>query len=200
MTLVPACDAQRRPTTSAARRGPKRVESMQAIASTTNAASRMADSQHSAMVHDAQLDFYGKRLATCSSDRSIKVYDLDAGGQRTMSADLRIHNGPVWSVAWAHPRFGCAPRPRAPRPIDGAHTAPQPSSPPARTTAASLCGARRRRASGALWCVRRRVLGVEPPTLTPSAVREPRATPLCSVEADCFGHFTGSSTQTTRRR
>lgn len=26
--------------------------------------------------HDAQLDYYGKRLATCSSDRTIKVYDV----------------------------------------------------------------------------------------------------------------------------
>lgn len=28
------------------------------------------------MQHDAQLDYYGKRLATCSSDRTIKVYDV----------------------------------------------------------------------------------------------------------------------------
>lgn len=26
--------------------------------------------------HDAQLDYYGKRLATCSSDRTVKVYDV----------------------------------------------------------------------------------------------------------------------------
>jgi hypothetical protein len=26
--------------------------------------------------HDAQLDFYGRRLATCSSDRVIKVFDV----------------------------------------------------------------------------------------------------------------------------
>jgi WD40 repeat protein len=37
--------------------------------------------------HDAQLDYYGKRLATCSSDRNIKVFDVvdgqtqKAGGQ-----------------------------------------------------------------------------------------------------------------------
>ncbi|RLN26740.1 hypothetical protein BBJ28_00006790 [Nothophytophthora sp. Chile5] len=34
------------------------------------------DTQHEDMIHDAQLDYYGKRLATCSSDRTIKVYDV----------------------------------------------------------------------------------------------------------------------------
>jgi protein transport protein SEC13 len=33
--------------------------------------------------HDAQLDYYGKRLATCSSDRTIKVFDVvDGEAQR----------------------------------------------------------------------------------------------------------------------
>ena len=34
--------------------------------------------------HDAQLDYYGKRLATCSSDRTVKVFDVvDGEAQRT---------------------------------------------------------------------------------------------------------------------
>ena len=28
------------------------------------------------MIHDAQMDFYGTRLATCSSDRIIKIFDV----------------------------------------------------------------------------------------------------------------------------
>jgi protein transport protein SEC13 len=60
---------------------------------------------HMDTVHDAQLDYYGKRLATCSSDRTVKVFDL-AGEQRTHLADLRGHEGPVWQVCWAHPRYG----------------------------------------------------------------------------------------------
>lgn len=31
---------------------------------------------HGDMVHDAAFDYYGKRLATASSDRSIKVFDV----------------------------------------------------------------------------------------------------------------------------
>ena len=32
---------------------------------------------HQATVHDAQLDFYGKHLATCSSDRLVKVFRVE---------------------------------------------------------------------------------------------------------------------------
>ena len=34
------------------------------------------DTQHQDMIHDAQLDYYAKKLATCSSDRLIKIYEL----------------------------------------------------------------------------------------------------------------------------
>lgn len=36
-----------------------------------------------------QLDYYGKRLATCSSDRTVKVYDVMEGGERKQVADLK---------------------------------------------------------------------------------------------------------------
>jgi len=61
---------------------------------------------HEDLIHDAQLDYYGKRLATCSSDRTIKIYDVAENGERTQVADLTGHDGPVWQIAWAHPRFG----------------------------------------------------------------------------------------------
>lgn len=63
------------------------------------------DSGHQDMVHDAQLDYYGRKLATCSSDRTIKVFDI-VGDNHTHLADLRGHEGPVWQVCWAHPKFG----------------------------------------------------------------------------------------------
>jgi len=61
---------------------------------------------HEDLIHDAQLDYYGKKLATCSSDRSIRIYDVDANGQHQPVAELKGHEGPVWQVAWAHPQFG----------------------------------------------------------------------------------------------
>eukprot|EP00877_Chromochloris_zofingiensis_P014075 jgi/Chrzof1/8921/Cz03g29070.t1 len=63
------------------------------------------ESGHLDMVHDAQLDYYGRRLATCSSDRTIKVFEL-SGDQQQQIAELRGHEGPVWQVCWAHPKFG----------------------------------------------------------------------------------------------
>jgi protein transport protein SEC13 len=60
------------------------------------------------MIHDAQLDYYGKRLATCSSDRTVKVFDVvDGEPQKTGGGQvLKGHTGPVWSIAWAHPKYG----------------------------------------------------------------------------------------------
>lgn len=34
------------------------------------------ESGHADMVHDVEFDYYGKRLATCSSDRMIKIFDV----------------------------------------------------------------------------------------------------------------------------
>lgn len=55
--------------------------------------------------HDAEFDHYGKRVATASSDRVIKIFEV-AGDAAAKVADLRRHEGPVWQVSWAHPRFG----------------------------------------------------------------------------------------------
>lgn len=51
------------------------------------------------------LDYYGKRLATCSSDKSIKIFEVD-GDDHKLVETLRGHDGPVWQVSWAHPKFG----------------------------------------------------------------------------------------------
>ena len=62
---------------------------------------------HQAMIHDAQLDYYSRRLATCSSDRTIKIFNVvNKAGQQQLEAELGGHDGPVWQVQWGHPRFG----------------------------------------------------------------------------------------------
>ncbi|CCE63770.1 hypothetical protein TPHA_0F02890 [Tetrapisispora phaffii CBS 4417] len=60
---------------------------------------------HSDLIHDTALDYYGKRLATCSSDKTIKIFDIEGGNQRLVDT-LFGHEGPVWRVEWAHPKFG----------------------------------------------------------------------------------------------
>ncbi|KAI5801645.1 WD40-repeat-containing domain protein [Peziza echinospora] len=57
------------------------------------------------MIHDAVLDYYGRRLATCSSDRTIKIYEVEGETHRLIDT-LKGHDGPVWQVSWAHPKFG----------------------------------------------------------------------------------------------
>ena len=53
--------------------------------------------------HDAVLDYYGLKLATCSSDKTVKIFDA---AKQILIEDLRRHEGPVWQVAWSHPMFG----------------------------------------------------------------------------------------------
>jgi len=67
----------------------------------------LIDTQHDDMIHDAQLDYYGCKLATCSSDRTIKIFHVSSSNTYTHTATLQNHEcGPIWSVAWSHPKFG----------------------------------------------------------------------------------------------
>jgi len=61
---------------------------------------------HDDLIHDVQLDYYGKQLASAGSDRRIKIFDVLEGGGRQQTAELTGHEGPVWQLAWAHPEFG----------------------------------------------------------------------------------------------
>lgn len=60
---------------------------------------------HQDVIHDTQLNYYGQLLATGSSDRTVKIFDV-ANGAQSHVATLTGHDGPVWMVSWAHPRFG----------------------------------------------------------------------------------------------
>ncbi|KAH3677131.1 hypothetical protein WICMUC_001886 [Wickerhamomyces mucosus] len=60
---------------------------------------------HEDLIHDAVLDYYGKRLATSSSDKTIKIFEVE-NDEHKLVETLRGHEGPVWQVSWAHPKFG----------------------------------------------------------------------------------------------
>ena len=64
------------------------------------------NADHEDLIHDVAYDFYGKRMATCSSDQKVKVWDQDEAGNWNCSASWKTHNGSVWKVTWAHPEFG----------------------------------------------------------------------------------------------
>ncbi|CEQ38749.1 SPOSA6832_00189, partial [Sporobolomyces salmonicolor] len=56
--------------------------------------------------HDAQLDYYGRRLATASSDRTIRLFDVEGDDNYRLVDTLQGHDGPIHALAWAHPSFG----------------------------------------------------------------------------------------------
>ncbi|MQL84838.1 hypothetical protein Taro_017350, partial [Colocasia esculenta] len=71
--------------------------------------SQSIETGHQDAVHDVAMDYYGKRLATASSDGTIKIIGVSSGSSSSSSqplATLSGHQGPVWRVAWAHPKFG----------------------------------------------------------------------------------------------
>ncbi|XP_053201540.1 nucleoporin SEH1-A-like [Panonychus citri] len=67
---------------------------------------RNVEADHKDLIHDVAYDFYGRRLATCSSDQSVKVWDLGEDGQWHCTSSWKCHTASVWKVTWAHPEFG----------------------------------------------------------------------------------------------
>ena len=64
-------------------------------------------SPHEAGVNDVAFDYYGKRLASCSSDKRIKIYDFIEKSREWDIHDIsRAHDGVIWRLSWAHPEFG----------------------------------------------------------------------------------------------
>lgn len=62
------------------------------------------DSNHDDLVHDAQANYLGTRLATCGADTKIKIFEL-SGSESKFICELSGHEGPVWGLDWAHPEF-----------------------------------------------------------------------------------------------
>jgi nucleoporin SEH1 len=61
---------------------------------------------HEELIHDIKYDFYGKHLATASSDQHIKVFDLDTTTSTWVLNDSwKAHDGSVIKLSWAHPEF-----------------------------------------------------------------------------------------------
>lgn len=61
---------------------------------------------HEDLIHDIKYDFYGKHIATASSDQHLKVFDLDSQTSTWVLNDLwKAHDSLILKVSWAHPEF-----------------------------------------------------------------------------------------------
>jgi protein transport protein SEC13 len=87
-------------------------------------------SDHLEKLHDVQFDYFGRKLATCSSDKTIVIREYIADNKININesyeeanissehnrffdlnkfqhtATLRGHTGPVWELSWCHPLHG----------------------------------------------------------------------------------------------
>ncbi|XP_059610659.1 nucleoporin seh1 [Phlebotomus argentipes] len=62
--------------------------------------------EHKDVIHDVVYDYYGQRMATCSSDQTVKVWDQNEQNVWSVTASWKAHSGSVWRLSWAHPEFG----------------------------------------------------------------------------------------------
>ncbi|GCF00732.1 epoxide hydrolase, soluble [Zygosaccharomyces mellis] len=68
---------------------------------------RPFDSGHEDLIHDVAYDFYGRHVASCSSDQHIKVFRLEKEtGEWQLSDSWRGHDSSIVSLDWASPEYG----------------------------------------------------------------------------------------------
>jgi WD40 repeat protein len=67
--------------------------------------SKSISAEHKDIIQDVAYNFHGKRMATCSCDQQVKIWDL-IDGEWKCTASWRAHSASVFRVAWAHPEFG----------------------------------------------------------------------------------------------
>ncbi|CDU20824.1 hypothetical protein YYC_01624 [Plasmodium yoelii 17X] len=64
------------------------------------------DSNHTKSINDCELDYYSKKLATCSNDNTVKIFDVSLAREPVCIAEIRDHTSAVWKVCWSHPKYG----------------------------------------------------------------------------------------------
>ena len=73
---------------------------------TTGTASQVIQSMHHDYIHQIKFDVYGRRIATCSGDRFVRVWELQETGEWMLTSSWQAHKSSVTSLDWAHPEFG----------------------------------------------------------------------------------------------
>jgi len=71
--------------------------------------SRRVETDHKDLISDVAFNLYGSRVATCSSDQTVRIWELDGPqglANWKCTASWKAHSSAVWKVTWAHPQFG----------------------------------------------------------------------------------------------
>ena len=71
-----------------------------------NTTNNILEAQNDEFIHDLSFDFFGKRIATCSSDHWVRIYSKDDKGNWIKTASFQAHDAIIWKVKWAHPDYG----------------------------------------------------------------------------------------------
>ncbi|EEB07336.1 nucleoporin Seh1 [Schizosaccharomyces japonicus yFS275] len=70
---------------------------------------RVINTNHQDVILDVAYDFYGQRMATCSADQHVKIYDLDESTKEWVPvATFKAGDASVLRLMWAHPEYGQA--------------------------------------------------------------------------------------------
>ena len=67
---------------------------------------QVISSMHQDYIHGCAFDIYGRRMATCSGDRFVRVWDLKDSGEWSLVGEWQAHRGSVSMLSWGHPEFG----------------------------------------------------------------------------------------------
>jgi len=73
---------------------------------TGESSTQVIDSNHSDYIFKVVFDTYGRRMATCSADRFVRLWDLQDTGEWVLVGQWQAHRGAVTSLAFCHPEFG----------------------------------------------------------------------------------------------
>ncbi|KAA8893817.1 WD40-repeat-containing domain protein [Sphaerosporella brunnea] len=61
---------------------------------------------HEDLVHDVAYDYYGRRMATVSSDQRLKIFDLNDEGEWVIADSFKAHDSSINKVIWGPPEHG----------------------------------------------------------------------------------------------
>ena len=67
---------------------------------------QVISSMHQDYIHGCAFDIYGRRMATCSGDRFVRVWDLTDSGEWNLVGEWQAHRGSVSMLSWGHPEYG----------------------------------------------------------------------------------------------